>query len=80
MDMDKEHKNYLAAHNPERRRWQNPEAILADIGLKPGLTFADIGCGGGFLHYQRQELLGKMGKSMALMLTPITYMNLKNLP
>jgi ubiquinone/menaquinone biosynthesis C-methylase UbiE len=36
-------------HNEdERRKWQDPEKILADIGLKPGNTFIDVACGKGF--------------------------------
>ncbi len=52
-------------HHPdeeERRRWQNPEAILADIGLRPGLTFLDIGCGDGFFALPAARLVGEGGK------------------
>jgi ubiquinone/menaquinone biosynthesis C-methylase UbiE len=50
------------ANDQERRKWQNPEAILADIGLKAGLTFMDIGCGGGFFTLPAARLVGKSGK------------------
>jgi ubiquinone/menaquinone biosynthesis C-methylase UbiE len=33
---------YRPAIDHERRKWQNPEAILADIGLKPGFIFFGI--------------------------------------
>jgi ubiquinone/menaquinone biosynthesis C-methylase UbiE len=46
----------------ERRRWQNPEAILADIGLKPGSTFVDLGCGEGFFTLPAARLVGKGGR------------------
>lgn len=46
----------------ERRRWQNPEAILAEIGLKPSLTFMDIGCGHGFFTLPAARLVGEKGK------------------
>ncbi|UCE97932.1 MAG: methyltransferase domain-containing protein [Dehalococcoidia bacterium] len=46
--MENKHNHYFKADNAERRLWQNPEAILATIGLKPALTLVDIGCGGGF--------------------------------
>ena len=50
----------------ERRRWQNPEAILADIGLRPGFTFMDIGCGDGFFALPAARLVGKKGKVYGL--------------
>jgi len=48
--------------DPERRRWQDPEAILSSIGLKAGMTFADIGCGGGFFTLPAARMVGKKGK------------------
>jgi ubiquinone/menaquinone biosynthesis C-methylase UbiE len=50
------------ANDPERRKWQNPEAILANIGLKAGLTFMDIGCGGGFFALPAARVVGESGK------------------
>jgi len=43
--------NRRHANDPERRKWQDPEAILARIHLKAGLTFVDIGCEVAFLLY-----------------------------
>ena len=50
------------ADDPERRRWQDPEGILAGIGVKPGLTFMDIGCGGGFFAVPAARMVGDAGK------------------
>jgi len=50
----------------ERRRWQNPEAILVDIGLRSGFTFLDIGCGDGFFALPAARLVGKKGKVYGL--------------
>ncbi len=44
-----------------RRQWQNPEAILAGIGLKPGLIFMDIGCGDGFFALPAARIVGEGG-------------------
>ncbi len=60
--MDSKHKHYFAADNAERRAWQNPEDILADIGLKPALTFVDIGCGGGFFTMPAARIMRNTGK------------------
>ncbi len=49
------------AEDPERRKWQDPQAILADIGLGPGLTFVDVGCGGGFFTLPAARMVGKTG-------------------
>jgi ubiquinone/menaquinone biosynthesis C-methylase UbiE len=49
-----------------RRKWQNPEAILAGIGLKGGLTFADIGCGDGFFALPAARIVGKNGQVYGL--------------
>lgn len=56
----------FAADNQERRRWQNPEAILTEIGLKPGFTFMDIGCGGGFFALPAARLAGERGSVYAV--------------
>lgn len=50
----------------ERRRWQNPELILTNIGLRPGCIFMDIGCGDGFFTLPAARLVGEKGKVYAL--------------
>jgi ubiquinone/menaquinone biosynthesis C-methylase UbiE len=50
----------------KRRRWQNPEATLADIGLHKGFTFVDVGCGDGFFAIPAARIVGKKGKVYAL--------------
>jgi ubiquinone/menaquinone biosynthesis C-methylase UbiE len=46
----------------KRRHWQNPEEVLDDIGLKPGHTFVDVGCGNGFFALPAARLVGLGGK------------------
>lgn len=46
----------------ERRQWQNPEAVLDAVGLKPGFTFVDIGCGNGFFTIPAARLVGNKGR------------------
>lgn len=57
---------FRPADDPERRKYQNPEAILAKIGLQPGQTFVDIGCGGGFFALPAARIIGKTGKLYGL--------------
>lgn len=45
----------------ERRKWQEPESILKEIGLKPGDTFMDIGCSRGFFAIPAARLVGERG-------------------
>ncbi len=49
-----------------RRQWQDPEAILRGIGLKPGLTLMDIGCGNGFFTLPAARITGVNGKIFGL--------------
>ena len=50
----------------ERRKWQNPEAILVDIGVKAGVTFVDVGCGRGFFALPAARLVGNGGRIFGL--------------
>ncbi|MHB8781067.1 MAG: class I SAM-dependent methyltransferase [Candidatus Geothermincolia bacterium] len=50
----------------ERRQWQDPEAILARLGLAAGDVFMDIGCGGGFFSLPAARIVGPTGKVYAL--------------
>jgi ubiquinone/menaquinone biosynthesis C-methylase UbiE len=60
------HGGFRPFNDPERRKWQDPEAILSKIGVKPGITFADIGCGGGFFALPAARMVGGKGKVYAL--------------
>lgn len=46
----------------ERKKWQDPEAILHRIGLGPGDTFIDMGCGEGFFALPAARIVGVTGK------------------
>ena len=57
------HRRGAFYHDEEaRRKWQNPEAILEDIGLRPGTIFVDVGCGEGFFAIPAAKMVGKKGK------------------
>ena len=53
---------FRPANDPERRKFQDPEAILARLGLKDGDIFVDIGCGGGYFALPAARILGRSGK------------------
>ena len=60
------HRGFHVLPEEERRKWQNPEAILSEIGLKPGMTFLDIGCGLGYFTLPAAKVVGAKGKIYAL--------------
>ncbi len=45
----------------ERRKWQNPESILEEMGLKQGQIFVDLGCGDGFFALPAAQIVGEAG-------------------
>jgi ubiquinone/menaquinone biosynthesis C-methylase UbiE len=49
-----------------RRHWQNPEAILSIVGLKPNQVFMDIGCGDGFFAIPAARIVSEKGRIYAL--------------
>jgi ubiquinone/menaquinone biosynthesis C-methylase UbiE len=63
--------------DPERRKWQDPDTILAGIGLKPGFIFADIGCGSGFFALPAARMVGEKGKVYGLDANPEAIAALK---
>lgn len=45
----------------ERRRILPPEPILRKLGLKEGMTMADIGCGTGYFTFPAATIVGPQG-------------------
>lgn len=54
----------------ERRKWQNPDSILASIPLRQGDVFFDVGCGDGFFSIPAARIVGACGKVYALDVSP----------
>lgn len=50
----------------ERRKWQNPEAILSSIGVKDSAVFVDVGCGEGFFALPAARMVGKSGRVIGI--------------
>ena len=53
-----------------RRQWQDPDVVLMEIGLKPGVTFIDVGCGEGFFTLPVVRLVGEKGRVYGLDVNP----------
>jgi ubiquinone/menaquinone biosynthesis C-methylase UbiE len=59
------HKQF-PANDTERRKWQNPEKILTEIGLAPDMTFIDLGCGDGYFAIPAARIVGPKGRVIAI--------------
>ena len=62
----------------ERRKWQNPERILAEIGLKAGFAFIDVGCGDGYFSLPAARIVGEQGRVYAVDISKEAVGRLKN--
>ncbi len=46
----------------DRKGWQDPDSILRSIGVKRGMTVADLGCGPGFFTLPIASMVGEKGR------------------
>ena len=53
----------LAAES--RESWQQPERVIADLGLKAGASVADVGAGRGYFTFRLAAAVGESGKVYA---------------
>ncbi|PQO41746.1 class I SAM-dependent methyltransferase [Blastopirellula marina] len=49
-----------------RQREEDCQKMLENLGVKPGMTICDMGCGNGFYSLQLAEMVGKEGKILAV--------------
>jgi len=54
----------------ERRTWQDPVVILADIGLGEGIVVIDVGCGQGFFALPAARRVGNSGRVFGIDIDP----------
>ena len=52
--------------DPERDRWQKPDAIVKALGLKRGMTVADLGAGTGYMSKRLSVAVGSEGTVFAI--------------
>lgn len=55
-----------AYEDPGRDGWQQPERVVAALGLQPGAVVADLGAGGGYFTFRLAEAVGPGGKVLAV--------------
>ncbi|HET6373558.1 MAG TPA: methyltransferase domain-containing protein [Candidatus Polarisedimenticolia bacterium] len=62
--------------DPSRAEWQKPESIPGLLGLKPGMTVADIGAGTGYFERYFATAVGAEGRVYAVDIEPkmVAYM------
>jgi ubiquinone/menaquinone biosynthesis C-methylase UbiE len=51
---------------PEREEWQQPERVIAALGLKPGDIVADLGAGSGYFTVRLARVVSPGGKVYAV--------------
>jgi predicted methyltransferase len=54
-----------AAIFAERDKWQRPEEVMDELGIKPGSVVADVGCGSGYFTFHLAHRVGPAGKVYA---------------
>ena len=52
---------FLIFNNPNRVLWEHTDRMISEIGLKPGMSVADIGCGGGYFTWRFAKMVGDTG-------------------
>ena len=52
--------------DPGRDRWQRPDLIVQALGLRPGMTVADLGAGTGYMSKRLSEAVGPDGTVLAI--------------
>jgi arsenite methyltransferase len=50
----------------DREQWQQPDRVMADLHLQPGMRVADVGCGTGYFTFRLAKAVGPKGKVFAL--------------
>lgn len=54
----------------EREEEERCSLLLTNLGLKPGMTVCDMGCGNGFYSLQMAKIIGERGRVLAVDIQP----------
>ena len=57
--------HYTYRNDVQRRKWQNPEKILMEAGVKTGDVLIDLACGFGFFAIPAAEMIGSEGVAVS---------------
>ncbi|MCR4791201.1 MAG: class I SAM-dependent methyltransferase [Lachnospiraceae bacterium] len=57
--------DFILFDNPDRERWEDTRHNLEKVGLKEGMSVADVGCGPGYFTFKFSEIVGESGKVYA---------------
>lgn len=57
-------------NRPERIQEENPEEMLEQLNVKPGMTVCDMGCGDGYYTIELAKRVGPDGKVIAVDIQP----------
>jgi len=62
--------------DPGRDAWQKPDAVIAALDVKEGMTVADLGAGTGYFSVRLAKAVGKTGRVLAIDVEPklVDYM------
>jgi len=53
-----------------RDAWQQPERVVASLGIAPGMRVADLGAGGGYFTWRLADAVGESGRLYAVDVDP----------
>lgn len=63
--------------DPSRDGWQKPQALLAALAVRPGLTVADLGAGTGYFSRYLAAAVGPQGTVLAVEVEPTLVAHLR---
>ena len=50
----------------DREQWQQPDRVMRDLHLAPGIRIADVGCGTGYFTFRLARAVGPAGSVLAV--------------
>jgi ubiquinone/menaquinone biosynthesis C-methylase UbiE len=75
---DYQHVHNFRYDEQQRRKIQNPEQILQNIGIREGMSFVDLGCNDGFFTIPAAQIIGNTGRVYGLDINQQAIDSLKN--
>jgi SAM-dependent methyltransferase len=55
---------------PERRKEERPDLVMKNLGIRPGMTVCDLGCGNGYYTLRMARAVGSEGRVLAVDIQP----------